>query len=119
MNTTFVKTGVEVGDIFVSSWGYDQTNISYYQVVGITASGKSVKVTQIAQKITEHGTQGTDVVFPVCNAFVDETVQTLKLHDVQWRENEKPYYAIKLSSFEHAYLYEGGGNTQTSWGWGH
>lgn len=35
---------VEIGDFFVSSWGYDQTNVDFYKVVGITPSGKSVKV---------------------------------------------------------------------------
>lgn len=27
--------GVEVGNVLVSSWGYDQTNINYYQVVAL------------------------------------------------------------------------------------
>ena len=27
--------GVEVGDVFVDSWGYEQTNIDFYQVVAL------------------------------------------------------------------------------------
>jgi hypothetical protein len=46
---------VKVGDIFYNSWGYDQTNIDWYQVVSITASGKSVKIRPIAGKIKETG----------------------------------------------------------------
>lgn len=35
---------VKVGSFFVASWGYDQTNVYWYQVKEITKSGKSVKV---------------------------------------------------------------------------
>ena len=40
------------GDIFYTSWGYEQTNIDFYQV--ISASGKSVKVRRIEGKITDY-----------------------------------------------------------------
>ena len=46
---------VKVGDIFYNSWGYDQTNIDWYQVVSLTKSGKSVKIRPIAGKIKESG----------------------------------------------------------------
>jgi hypothetical protein len=46
MTITTVTPEVKVGDFFVSSWGYDQTNVDFYRVVGITPSGKSVKVQQ-------------------------------------------------------------------------
>lgn len=46
---------VKVGDIFYDSWGYDQTNIDWYQVVELTKSGKSVKVRPIAGKTKETG----------------------------------------------------------------
>jgi len=35
---------VQVGDVFTYSWGYDQTNIDFYAVVGVSASGKTLKV---------------------------------------------------------------------------
>lgn len=43
----------KVGDILVSIWGYEQTNVDYYQVVGITA--KSVKIHPIMSSTTESG----------------------------------------------------------------
>jgi len=46
---------VKVGDIFYNSWGYDQTNIDWYQVTALTKTGKSVKVRPIAGKIKETG----------------------------------------------------------------
>ncbi len=30
------ELGIKVGDIFVESWGYDQTNVNFYKVVGVT-----------------------------------------------------------------------------------
>lgn len=57
---------VKVGDIFTYSWGYDQTNVDYYEVVGVTPSGKSVRVRQIAERETydAHMMTGTSVPVP-------------------------------------------------------
>ena len=38
---------VRVGSIFRSSWGYDQTNVDFYEVTSISAAGKTVTVRQI------------------------------------------------------------------------
>lgn len=46
---------VKTGDVFVASWGYDQTNINYEQVVGVSASGKSVYVKPIHFKAADDG----------------------------------------------------------------
>jgi len=35
---------VQVGDVFVRSWRYDQTNVDFYVVTSVTASGKSCTV---------------------------------------------------------------------------
>lgn len=37
------EVGVEVGSVFVSSWGYDQTNVDFYKVVGLTPKGVKVQ----------------------------------------------------------------------------
>ncbi len=42
-----------VGDIAYSSWGYDQTNIDYYQVVKVSAA--SVWLRPVAAQRTETG----------------------------------------------------------------
>lgn len=41
------------GDIFYTSWGYDQTNVEFYEVVAVTPA--SVKVQQVASKLDESG----------------------------------------------------------------
>lgn len=49
-----MEHGIEVGDIFVYKWGYDQTNVDFYQVIKATA--KTVTVRQIeAEAVTEEG----------------------------------------------------------------
>ena len=40
------KHDIKIGDIFYNSWGYDQTNIDFYQVVGTTA--KTISIRQIS-----------------------------------------------------------------------
>jgi hypothetical protein len=49
--------GVKIGTIFCASYGYDQTNINYYEVVGVTPSGKYVEVRRIHGKVVD-GSQG-------------------------------------------------------------
>lgn len=48
---------IKVGDIFHTHWGYDQTNLEYFKVVGFTKSGKSARVIQIGRKTVE-GSEG-------------------------------------------------------------
>ena len=44
---------LKVGDLLSSSWGYDQTNVDFYEVTAVT--GKSAKVRKIAQNTVETG----------------------------------------------------------------
>ena len=41
------------GDIFVSSWGYDQTNVDFYEVVKVAA--KTVTLIPIERKVQLKG----------------------------------------------------------------
>lgn len=44
--------GVKVGDIFCYSWGYEQSNINYFQVVALKGT-KQVVIREIGYEITE------------------------------------------------------------------
>ena len=44
------KYGVQVGDIFSCTWGYDQTNVDYFQVVKLCGE-QSVRVREVVPKI--------------------------------------------------------------------
>ena len=49
--------GPAVGDLLVSSWGYDQTNIDFWRVVSLTESGKSVRIMPVAQCVVDYSKQ--------------------------------------------------------------
>ena len=61
--------GVNVGDIFHFSWGYEQTNANYFQVVALKGT-KQVIIREIAYEIVQ--TTGLDSykVRPVKNSFL-------------------------------------------------
>ena len=48
---------VNVGDVFYTSWGYDQTNVDFFQVLSV--KGLTVSIREIGSKFVE-GTQGRD-----------------------------------------------------------
>ena len=60
----------EIGDIFYSSWGYEQTNVDFYQVVGKVGE-TMLKVREIAKESVE-GSEGfmSDSVVAVKDAFI-------------------------------------------------
>lgn len=46
------KYGVKVGDLFHSSWGYDQTNVEFYQVIALVGE-TSVRVREVCPKMID------------------------------------------------------------------
>lgn len=63
---------VRVGDIFEMSWGYDQTNVNYFQVTRLSAGGCFVR--EIGAKSVP-GTQGfmSETVTPAPGKFLDRS----------------------------------------------
>ena len=60
------RRSLRVGDILYSSWGWEQTNIDFYQVIAIR--GSAVDLRQLDQRTTEDGYMcGTTV--PIPDAF--------------------------------------------------
>lgn len=107
--TTEQQASVKVGDIFSSSWGYDQTNIDYYEVVKRTAC--TVTLRKVAQRSEgEHISQ--DRVFPVKGEYISGP----RVHRLQF---SKYGPSVTLTSYSSASPYEGGGRMQTASGWGH
>lgn len=60
----------KVGDILYASWGYEQTNIDFFQIVGV--GKKSVTIQKIGQEITRHCAFMSEYVRPVKDSFVGE-----------------------------------------------
>jgi hypothetical protein len=68
---------IKIGSIFAMSWGYDQTNVNFFQVTRM--SGKGVFVREIGQKGVEN-TQGfmCQRVIPIPDQFLDNSQWTAK-----------------------------------------
>jgi len=109
------KNPAKVGDILVESWGYDQTNIDYYQVVKV--SKKSVQIRAINSQYLESDHFTQDRVKPAKNSFKDKKPLT-KMVRGGWSNDKNDYY-VKMSSYSTASLWDNAPNYQTSIGFGH
>jgi len=90
--------GVKVGDVFRSSWGYDQTNIDYYQVLSV--NNKTATFCKIAQLSESDGfLQGNCV--PATNQFIGKPFKKL----IQKSSTESSAF-IKIASYANAYKIE-------------
>jgi len=86
---------VKVGDIFRASWGYDQTNIDYYEVVAV--KGQMVDVREIGQQREGNGCYDQGVCVPVPSAYRGEVMRK-KIQAC----GENVYF--RINSFSSAYL---------------
>jgi hypothetical protein len=70
----------KVGDILHHSWGYDQTNCDFYQVIGVKPA--SVVLRKIGAK-TVPGSEGfmSESLMPTKDAFIDHGTQALTKFD--------------------------------------
>lgn len=69
----------KVGDILYDSWGYEQTNINFYQVV--ECGKRSVKVREIGQKMVKEAGWLCEYVAPAVDDFIGEAkVKMLKVY---------------------------------------
>ncbi len=94
---------VKVGSIFVCSWGYDQTNIDFYQI--IEKNGYMVKIRELCQESVgpteSHGM--ADHRIPKKDHFIKESEIITK--KIQFLGDGKPRLAVR--SYADAYLWDG------------
>ena len=105
-------TSIKVGSIFKSSWGYDQTNVDYYQVTKVNPSGKSITVQQIADSINTTGMMcGTSL--PIKDSFKGQP-QTKRIKS--YTDNNITNHYFKVTSFSCAHLmHDTSKPSYTSW----
>lgn len=108
-----MEHGYKVGQILYDSWGYEQTNIDFYQIVEVAE--KSIKIRAISGEMVSHDTGGdSGKVKPVADSFSGEVI----LKKVQfYLKDQKPVYYIKS---KHGWVstYERGENgVYCSWGY--
>ena len=71
--------GYKLGDILVMSWGWEQTNLDFFQVVAVTE--KSVRLVEISMKVKEQkgvSSMSRDVSFDTTTARVLEKSYCIK-----------------------------------------
>ena len=62
---------INVGDLFATSWGYEQTNVDFFQVIE-KVSATRVKVQRINLKVNETTSWASDNISPIKDDFIGE-----------------------------------------------
>ena len=95
--------GLEIDDVLLSSWGYDQTNIDYYQVVGMVGK-TTVVLRELAQRKKETGFM-SGTTMPIKNKFVGPAFKkqakkgSVKINSHQWAFKTNPKESSYWSSY--------------------
>lgn len=87
---------LEVGHILSSSWGYEQTNVDFYQVTRVI-SGRSVEVRKIKSTLTEGDHYHSGKAMPLIDEFCGEP----RVHRVTHGRS------ISLNSYSSASVWNG------------
>ena len=98
--------GFSIGDILVSSWGYDQTNVDWYEVVGIPTP-KTILIRPIGGHVVK-SVHGADYVSAVPGSYTGPA------------EKKIPNaYGVKINSYATARKWDGKPMYQTPFSMGH
>ena len=100
---------IKVGDIYYTSWGYDQTNIDFYKVVNVR--GSRIDLKELTQQYADRGNGGYDDRVVPGDSFADD-----KIHTVSARADGT---LTSLSSFEYLTKWDGNPKYQTNPYMGH
>jgi hypothetical protein len=96
---------VKVGDLFVSTWGFEQTNVDFYEVVekkGATVTVREIAAARVEGSEYPHGM--ADEVVPVKGKYIGEPMKK--------RLNA---YGFNINSFASARKTEEGQKQYRSW----
>jgi hypothetical protein len=93
-----------VGTLLCNSWGYEQTNVDFYEVVSRSASGATVQLRQVASHKTTNNNHMTGSAVPVPGQFVGEAFKKcVGAYGVQmphgWTAVTEPGKAHSFSSY--------------------
>lgn len=99
--------GYAVGDVLVSSWGYDQTNVDFYKVTRVTRG--TVDLVEIGcEEVKEKGGRGCEYVIPQPDVVIGQP------------STRRPgRHGVKINGYRHASKWSGTPQYRTASGWGH
>ena len=113
--------GPQVGDVLVSSWGYDQTNIDFWRVVGLTPSGKSARIVPAGQRVVDYS-KGSERVVPGELVTGADGMLGMTTSLIRWYEMHGEWewcVGVPVGYKVTAHLWDGQPRYQTALGWGH
>lgn len=88
----------KAGDLFVGSWGYDQTNTDGLRVVEVSKSGKTATFIQVEADRADHEVDYTRVALKFSHRPVGSgrgwTPTGPIRKTLKWDDNGKPYFRI-------------------------
>ncbi len=90
---------LKVGGILYSSWGYDQTNVDFYEVTAV--AGKAIAIRPIESRNVGSGGQGENKVIAVPGKFTGPAMKKIP---------SKGYAggsSVRLNSYSSAYPWDG------------
>lgn len=77
------KYGVKVGDIFESSWGYEQTNVDFFQVIALVGE-TSVRVRQVYPELVKEdgiSPMSSDRTYKMTNELLPPAPSSIFIED--------------------------------------
>jgi hypothetical protein len=130
MSMTETQVKATVGDVFERSWGYDQTNVDFYEIVSVSASGKTGKARQVK---TVHVSATAVTAATGADRFVEDArcAKCSNYHrngeqgwDGHAYRDTYTYQAktdrVTVTDYgDHAYRWDGSTRYQTAYGYGH
>ena len=113
---TITKVAPKVGDIFYTSWGYDQTNVEFLKVVRTTASSVWVQETGQIRETCDYGngdywktvSNGQPLIRELRNretGEIDKVPAPISVHRIKYDREGKP--CIRINSYSIAWFWDG------------
>jgi hypothetical protein len=100
---------VNVGEIFVCSWGYGQTNIDYYKIIEVL--NKSVVIAPIGQTRNYTGSMQGECVPDPTKVGTKRMTKRINSYSTKAGNN----VCLKINSFSTAFKWNGKTNIFTEW----
>lgn len=101
--------GFQVGDILVASWGYDQTQNDWFQVVALY--GKAIGIREIESEVVSRST-GADMRVGLPDRFTGPLLKKIP-------QGSGGQAHVKIHNSATAYKWDGKPKYETGWGYGH
>ena len=101
-----LAASIKAGDIYYTSWGYDQTNVDFYKVIEV--KGQKVTLIQIGSKIVDNNGSSDSVV-------ADPEAEKGE----PFNKMVSKYGTFTIASYANAHKWNGAPKHATAWGYGH